>query len=110
MRPSAGSSNSCLTATTRLQARGERCSRGQRQRFAIARALLKGAPMLLLDKAASALDREPETLPRGALLHACGNRILISATQPLASLKLFDRIIVLHDGVIVQDGPPAAVV
>ena len=65
--------------------------------------------MLLLDKAASALDRETETLLRGALLHACGNRTLISATHHLASLKLFDRILVLHDGAIIQDGPPAAV-
>jgi ATP-binding cassette subfamily B protein len=89
--------------------RGAVLSGGQRQRLAIARALLKGSPVLLLDEATSALDGETERRLRVALLQACGNRTLISATHHLATLQLFDRIIVLKHGVVVQDGPPGVV-
>jgi ATP-binding cassette, subfamily B, bacterial len=89
--------------------RGTILSGGQRQRVAIARALLKRSPVLLLDEATSALDAETETLVRRALFKASGNRTLISATHHVESLNLFDRIIVLQDGAVIQDGPPATV-
>jgi ATP-binding cassette subfamily B protein len=89
--------------------RGAILSGGQRQRLAIARALLKGSPVLLLDEATSALDGETERRLRVALLQACGHRTVISATHHLATLQLFDRVIVLKHGVVVEDGPPALV-
>jgi ATP-binding cassette subfamily B protein len=89
--------------------RGTILSGGQRQRLAIARALLKDSPVLLLDEATSALDAETEMRLRVALLEACRNRTLIAATHHHASLTLFDRVIVLKDGMVSQDGTPADV-
>ncbi|MGY3450339.1 ABC transporter ATP-binding protein [Bradyrhizobium sp. USDA 4353] len=85
-------------------------SGGQRQRIAIARALLKNAPILLLDEATSALDVETERALRQALAGAFANRTIISATHRFATLEAFDRIIVLQNGRIIQDGSPAAVI
>jgi ATP-binding cassette subfamily B protein len=88
---------------------GALLSGGQRQRIAIARALLKRAPILLLDEATAALDVETERRLRIALSHACANTTIIAATHRLATLDAFDRIIVLQDGRIAQDGPTASV-
>jgi ATP-binding cassette subfamily B protein len=87
--------------------RGVRLSGGQRQRIAIARALLKDAPILLLDEATSALDSESEdTIIREALDRLMRGRTVIAVAHRLSTLRSFDRIVVLRDGNIVQDGPP----
>jgi ATP-binding cassette subfamily B protein len=79
---------------------------GQRQRLAIARALLKDAPILLLDEATSALDSESERAIQDALDRLMQGRTVIAIAHRLATLKSFDRIIVMDRGQIVDDGPP----
>ena len=87
--------------------RGVRLSGGQRQRIAIARALLKDAPILLLDEATSALDSESEeAIIREALDRLMRGRTVIAVAHRLSTLRSFDRIVVLREGKIVQDGSP----
>jgi ATP-binding cassette, subfamily B, bacterial len=90
--------------------RGAKLSPGQRQRIAIARAFLKDAPILLLDEATSALDTESEEAVRQALDRLMKGRTVIAIAHRLATLRNFDRIVVLQSGVIVEDGPPHALV
>ena len=87
--------------------RGVKLSGGQRQRLAIARALLKDAPILLLDEATSALDSESERAIQDALDRLMQGRTVIAIAHRLATLKSFDRIIVMDHGHIIDDGPPA---
>jgi ATP-binding cassette subfamily B protein len=86
--------------------RGVKLSGGQRQRIAIARAFLKDAPILLLDEATSALDSESEEAIREALGRLMRGRTVIAIAHRLSTLRSFDRIIVLREGRIDQDGPP----
>ncbi|MFL5048731.1 MAG: ABC transporter ATP-binding protein [Xanthobacteraceae bacterium] len=86
--------------------RGVKLSGGQRQRIAIARAFLKDAPILLLDEATSALDSESEEAIRAALDRLMQGRTVIAIAHRLSTLRNFDRIVVLQDGQVVQDGPP----
>ena len=86
--------------------RGVKLSGGQRQRLAIARALLKDAPILLLDEATSALDSASERAIKDALDRLMHGRTVIAIAHRLATLKSFDRIIVMDQGRIVDDGPP----
>jgi ATP-binding cassette subfamily B protein len=86
--------------------RGVKLSGGQRQRIAIARAFLKDAPILLLDEATSALDTESEEAIREALGRLMRGRAVIAIAHRLSTLRSFDRIVVLQDGCIHQDGPP----
>jgi ATP-binding cassette subfamily B protein len=86
--------------------RGVKLSGGQRQRIAIARAFLKDAPILLLDEATSALDSESEEAIREALDRLMRGRTVIAIAHRLSTLRNFDRIVVLQDGQVVQDGPP----
>lgn len=86
--------------------RGMMLSGGQRQRVAIARAFLKNSPILLLDEATSALDSEAEEEIRKALAHLMQGRTVIAIAHRLSTLRNFDRIVVLQNGKLVQDGEP----
>jgi ATP-binding cassette subfamily B protein len=86
--------------------RGVKLSGGQRQRIAIARALLKDAPLLLLDEATSALDSESEEAVRLALDQVMRGRTVIAIAHRLSTLRTFDRIVVLENGIVAQDGAP----
>jgi ATP-binding cassette, subfamily B, bacterial len=86
--------------------RGIKVSGGQRQRIAIARAFLKDAPILLLDEATAALDSESEEAIREALSRLMRGRTVIAIAHRLATLRNFDRVLVLQGGRIVEDGPP----
>jgi ATP-binding cassette, subfamily B, bacterial len=91
---------------TRVGDRGLKLSGGQRQRIAIARAFLKDAPILLLDEATAALDGESEEAIRVALARLMRGRTVIAIAHRLATLRKFDRVIVLRNGQIVEDGEP----
>jgi ATP-binding cassette, subfamily B, bacterial len=84
--------------------RGATLSGGQRQRLAIARALLKDAPILVLDEPTSALDAESEALLVAALAHAAAGRTVLVIAHRLSTVAFADRIVVLDDGRIVEDG------
>jgi len=86
--------------------RGARLSGGQRQRIAIARALLKDSPIVLLDEATSSLDGEAEEQIRQALDRLMQGRTVIAIAHRLSTLRSFDRIAVLELGRVVQDGSP----
>jgi len=86
--------------------RGVKLSGGQRQRIAIARAFLKDAPILLLDEATAALDSESEEAIREALGRLMRGRTVIAIAHRLATLRNFDRVVVLKGGKIIEDGPP----
>ncbi|MGY3465813.1 ATP-binding cassette subfamily B protein [Bradyrhizobium sp. LM6.11] len=86
--------------------RGVKMSGGQRQRIAIARAFLKDAPILLLDEATAALDSESEEAIREALSRLMRGRTVIAIAHRLATLRNFDRVIVLKGGKIIEDGSP----
>jgi len=84
--------------------RGVKLSGGQRQRIAIARAILKDAPILLLDEATSSLDSESEGAVQKALLALMEHRTVIAIAHRLSTLRAMDRIIVMDEGHIVEDG------
>ena len=86
--------------------RGIKVSGGPRQRIAIARAFLKDAPILLLDEATAALDSESEEAVREALSRLMRGRTVIAIAHRLATLRNFDRVVVLQGGRIIEDGPP----
>jgi ATP-binding cassette subfamily B protein len=83
---------------------GARLSGGQRQRVAIARALLRNAPILLLDEATSALDAESERLVQEALERLMAERTTLVIAHRLATVRAAERIIVMSDGRIVEQG------
>ncbi len=79
-------------------------SGGQRQRIAIARAILRDAPLLLLDEATSSLDAESETQVAAALADLMRERTSIVIAHRLATVQSCDRILVLDEGRIVEEG------
>jgi ABC-type transport system involved in Fe-S cluster assembly fused permease/ATPase subunit len=84
--------------------RGLKLSGGEKQRVGIARTLLKNPPILLLDEATSALDTETEREIQGALKRAGEGRTVITIAHRLSTIADADRIIVLEDGLIVEEG------
>jgi ATP-binding cassette subfamily B protein len=84
--------------------RGVTLSGGQRQRIAIARAILRDAPLLLLDEATSSLDAESETLVQAALERLMAERTTLVIAHRLATVLSCDRILVMDQGRIVEEG------
>lgn len=89
---------------TTVGERGVKLSGGQRQRIAIARAILKDAPILVLDEATSALDSESEQLIQDALAKLMKGRTSIVIAHRLSTIAKLDRIVVLSDGKIIEQG------
>jgi subfamily B ATP-binding cassette protein MsbA len=84
--------------------KGARLSGGQRQRLSIARALVKDAPILILDEATSALDSESEIEVQQAIEHLMENRTTIVIAHRLSTIRNADRICVMENGQIVEQG------
>ena len=90
--------------STMVGERGVKLSGGQRQRIAIARAILKDAPILVLDEATSALDSESESLIQASLDNLMKHRTTIVIAHRLSTIQHMDRVVVLEEGEIVEQG------
>jgi ATP-binding cassette subfamily B protein len=92
---------------TVLGVRGVTLSGGQRQRLAVARAIVKNPSILILDEATSSLDKPSEALVRDALANLMKGRTTIVIAHRLATIQGADRVLVLHEGRLVESGTPA---
>ncbi|CAF1024330.1 unnamed protein product [Adineta ricciae] len=93
---------------TQVDARGATLSGGQKQRIAIARALIGNPQILLLDEATSALDNESEKVVQEALRRAAENRTMLIIAHRLSTIRDADKIVVMHQGAIVEEGTHAS--
>ena len=84
--------------------RGVKLSGGQRQRIAIARVLLKNAPILILDEATSALDSEVEAMIQRQLTNMMEEKTVIAIAHRLSTIAEMDRLIIMDQGKIIEDG------
>jgi ATP-binding cassette subfamily B multidrug efflux pump len=87
--------------------RGVKLSGGQRQRIALARVILKDAPILVLDEATSALDSEVEAAIQDTLYGVMQGKTVIAIAHRLSTIARMDRIVVLDDGAIAEEGAHA---
>lgn len=90
--------------------RGAKLSGGQQQRLTIARAFLQNTDILLFDEATSALDNESEKVVQRALEAIAGNKTVIAVAHRLSTVQDYDRIFVLKDGRLVEEGPHAELI
>ena len=103
-----GLGNTAYNAT--VGEKGVKLSGGQRQRIALARAFLKDAPILILDEATSALDSESEKLIQQSLLELMKNRTVIVIAHRLSTISHLDKIIVMDNGKIIEQGSHAKLI
>ncbi|MSP21124.1 MAG: ABC transporter ATP-binding protein [Alphaproteobacteria bacterium] len=90
--------------------KGVKLSGGEKQRIAVARAFLKDAPILVLDEATSSLDTETELALQDALWRLMAGRTVIAIAHRLSTLRAMDRVIVVEDGEIVEQGAPSVLI
>ena len=86
---------------------GAKLSGGERQRISIARALLKNAPIVLLDEATASLDVENETRVQGALSRLLQGKTVLVIAHRMRTVEAADKIVVLADGKVAEEGSPA---
>ncbi len=96
-----------LGYNTRIGENGAKLSGGERQRISIARALLKDAPIVLLDEATASLDVENETRVQGALSRLLRNRTVLVIAHRMRTVERADKVVVLKDGHVAEEGNPA---
>ena len=92
---------------TMIGENGSKLSGGERQRISIARALLKDAPIVLLDEATASLDVENETVVQQALSRLLAGKTVIVIAHRMRTVENADKIVVLKDGVVAEQGAPA---
>ena len=93
--------------STPIGENGAKLSGGERQRISIARALLKNAPIILLDEATASLDVENESKVQGALSRLLAGKTVLVIAHRMRTVEAADRIIVLADGKVVENGSPS---